>query len=62
MTKYKLLKFVVFVVMKESMITITHYMLLAKIVLVDDVLNIIRKTGKKYWKKLNHIEKTKKIN
>ena len=48
MTKYKQLKFVVLAVMKESKITITDYMLLAKNVLVDDVLNIIRKTGKQY--------------
>ena len=37
--------------MKESMITITDYMLLAKNVPVDDVLNIIRKTGKKILEK-----------
>ena len=46
MTKCKYIKFVVYAVMKESMITITDYMLLAKNVLVNDVLNIIRKTGK----------------
>ena len=48
MNKYKQLKHAVFAVTKESMITIIDFMLLAKNVLVDDVPNIIRETGKKY--------------
>ena len=48
MNKYKELKHAVFAVMKESKITITDYILLAKKVLVDDVLNIIEKIEKRY--------------
>ena len=48
MTKYNFFKFVVYVLTKESMITIIDCMLLAKNVVVDDVLNIIRKRAKQY--------------
>ena len=62
MNKTKHLKYVVFVYLKENMITITHYMLIVKNVLVYDVLNTIEKFEKNYYEKLNCTEKIIKIN